>query len=53
LIGLTPGQAMMVEGPDGKMHQLRVLSVAQSLDIESAERNATGSHVSESSATVA
>jgi regulator of nucleoside diphosphate kinase len=55
LIGLTPGQAMMVEGPDGKMHQLRVLSVAQSLDIESAERNVTGSQgkTSEPAATVA
>jgi regulator of nucleoside diphosphate kinase len=39
LIGLAPGQAMRVEGPDGKMHQLRVLSVAQSLGIEPAERN--------------
>ena len=55
LIGLTPGQAMKVEGPDGKMHQLRVLSVAQSLDIESAERNVTGSQgkASEPAATVA
>lgn len=33
LIGLTPGQAMTVEAPDGKMHQLRVLSAAQSVDI--------------------
>jgi regulator of nucleoside diphosphate kinase len=39
LIGLTPGQAMIVEAPDGKMHQLRVLSVAQSGDTEPAERN--------------
>lgn len=38
LIGLTPGQAMMVEGPDGKMHQLRVLSVAPSLDAGATER---------------
>lgn len=55
LIGLTSGQAMMVEGPDGKMHQLRVLSVAQSVDIESAERNVMGSHkeASEPPATVA
>ena len=41
LIGLMPGQAMMVEAPDGKMHQVRVLSVAQLVDIQSSERNAT------------
>jgi hypothetical protein len=28
----------MVEGPDGKMHQMRVLSVAPSLDAEATER---------------
>jgi regulator of nucleoside diphosphate kinase len=37
LIGLAAGQAMMVESPEGKKHQLRVLSVAQSIDIQSSE----------------
>ena len=41
LIGLMPGQAMMVEAPDGKVHQVRVLSVARLVDIQSSERNAT------------
>lgn len=45
LIGLTPGQAMMVEGPDGKMHEMRVLSVAQSRDHELAERDAAENRV--------
>lgn len=55
LIGLAPGQAMMVEGPDGKAHKLRVLSVAQSLDIKSEELTAVDGHkeTSEPPATVA
>ncbi len=51
LIGLTPGQAMMVEGPDGKMHQMRVLSV----DAEATERGVPESQreTAEPAATVA
>jgi hypothetical protein len=46
---------MMLEGPDGKMHQLRVLSVAPSLDAGATERGVPESQreASEPAATVA
>jgi regulator of nucleoside diphosphate kinase len=49
LIGLMPGQVMLVEAPDGKMHQVRVLSVAQLVNNHSPERNATP-HATEAAA---
>src|SRR5690606_10427953 len=39
LIGLSCGQAMTVQGPDGTTHELRVLSVAPPRETATAETN--------------